>query len=300
MIYFLYNLSNHIGSFWQNLINTLISIIKIFIQTKFSISFPKITSNKATILANGPSLRTSLQKDIDFIKDSEIYCVNNFASAEVFTQIKPQNYVMLDPSYFKFTEITEDREDIKKTLNALCLDVSWKMSLYVPVYARKSYLVKQISFNNNIQVQYFNYTIVKGFSNFRNWIFSKLLGMPQCQNILAATLYVAITRQHPEVYLFGADHSWIEEIRLNEENELIGRQLHFYDNPTKLKLEKIEKLINKPIKGFMAAQMLSLHKAFYSYEVLADYGVSQDVKIYNASAKSYIDSFEKIKINTID
>jgi hypothetical protein len=47
----------------------------------------------------------------------------------------------------------------------------------------------------------------------------------------------------------------------------------------------------------MAAQMLSLHKAFYAYEVLADYANSQNVKVLNASVKSYIDSFEKIRLS---
>lgn len=296
MVYFLYNLNNLIVSFLRNLTGSFVSIMKILIQSKFGVSFPKIKSTKASILANGPSLRNSFEKGIDFIKNTEIYCVNNFASAEIFTQIRPQNYVLLDPNYFKFSEETTDRDDIKKTLTSFCSNVTWDMYLYVPIYARKSYLIKQISVNKNIKIIFFNYTIVTGFHKFQNWIFSKLLGMPQCQNILAATLYISISKKHNEIYLFGADHSWIEEVRLDEENQLVGRQLHFYDNPTQLKLEKIEKLTQAPIKGFMAAQMLSLHKAFYSYEVLANYAAYQSVKIYNASAKSYIDSFEKIKI----
>jgi hypothetical protein len=298
MIYFLYNLSNGISNFFQNLLGVIIAFIKILIQSKLGLSFPKTASKKAIILANGPSLKVSLEKDLDFILTNEVYCVNNFASSDAFAKIKPQNYVILDPAYFSYNEQNTEREDIKKTLNAFLNQVNWQMNLYLPIYAKKSYLVDIITQSNkNIGIHYFNYTIVKTFKGLQHWLFRNLLAMPQCQNILSASIYISITRKHQEVYLLGADHSWIEEFKLNDDNQLIGRQLHFYDDPSKLKFEDIATVIKVSSKGFMAAQMLSLHKAFYAYEVLADYANSQNVKVLNASVKSYIDSFEKIRLS---
>ena len=50
-------------------------------------------------------------------------------------------------------------------------------------------------------------------------------------------------------------------------------------------------------ESYMAKQFLSLHKAFKGYEVLARYAKFRGVKVLNASKRSYIDVFEKIKLS---
>jgi hypothetical protein len=119
--------------------------------------------------------------------------------------------------------------------------------------------------------------------------------MPQSQNILAASLYLAITRRFKEVYLFGADHSWHEEIRMSDTNELLMKQEHFYDKPGDIAHIPVYDVVKKETSR-MSAQFASLSKAFYSYEVLRDYAASLNVQVLNASAKSYVDAFKRIKI----
>ncbi len=48
----------------------------------------------------------------------------------------------------------------------------------------------------------------------------------------------------------------------------------------------------------MSSQFLALHKAFLGYEVLRDYAQSLGVQVFNASAKSYIDAFARVKLMT--
>jgi hypothetical protein len=280
-----------LSSFMNRGIDTVVSIPKMLLMSRFGLKFPNKAGKVASVLGNGPSLEQSLEEDIKFIKNTELYCVNNFAISEFFIALRPQNYVLLDPAYFSYSTENNGRMDVQNTIQLLITKVEWNMNLFIPVLARKSYLASEIlRQNKNISIHYYNYTILRGFDFFRFFGFRTRLGMPQCQNILAASLYIAITRQHENIYIFGADHSWHEEMRLDESGELYCRQFHFYDKPESVQREKNEssKKIHKLFQ--------SLVKAFYSYEVLSEYSKNRQVKVWNASKKSYIDSFEKTKV----
>lgn len=285
-----------IGAFFKNLFGSFLSILKVLLLSKFPLKLPKTTFKKASVLGNGPSLKTTLANDLDFIKTTDIYVVNLFSSSKEFTEIKPQNYVILDPAFFLFSPTNDGREDIKKTLDCLIKNTIWEMKLFVPYKARKSYFVQQISKTKlNIQFCYYNYTIVEGFAWFRHRVFNLNWGMSQCQNILACALFLAIRRKYDEIYIFGADHSWHEEIRVTETNDIEIKQVHFYDNAAEVKHQKVLD-VNTNIHSNMQATFLSLYKAFYGYSILKQYADYQGVKVYNASAKSYIDAFERVKI----
>jgi hypothetical protein len=274
------------------LISTVASVLKVLIKSRFSVEILPPQWPVCAILGNGPSLRQTLENDLAFLQQAELYCVNNFASSPEYALLKPQNYALLDPAFFLYSEANNGRQDVEKTIRCLLNLTVWPMNLYVPQSARGSYLVRQVqrthSGSNAVRVVFYNYTVVRGYAWFRHFIFRKGWGMPQSQNILAASLYLAITRCFREVYLFGADHSWHEEIRITDSNELLMKQEHFYDKPgdaTYIPVWDVVKL----------AQFASLSKAFYSYEVLRDYAQTLQVRVLNASAKSYVDAFIRVK-----
>lgn len=292
----LFSIYLQIGAFFKNLFNSILSIFKILVMSKFFLKIPKTTQKKASILGNGPSLKITLNQDLDFIKTTEIYAVNLFASSTEFGEIQPQNYVMLDPAFFMYNQANNGREDIKKTLDSLIKNTNWEMKLFVPYKAKKSFLVKEISENNkHIQFQYFNYTIVEGFAWLRHALFNLNLGMSQCQNILACALFVAIRRKHDEIFLFGADHSWHEEIKVSESNDIEIKQIHFYDNASQVKHQKVLD-VNTKVHSNLQTIFLSLYKVFYGYGILKKYADYQSVKVLNASKKSYIDTFERVSL----
>ncbi len=284
------------GAFFENLLQSVVSVVKVLLLSKFSL--PKFSNQKpnAAILGNGPSLNQTLTDKLDFLKETDIYCVNLFALSTVYASLKPQNYVLLDPAFFMFSEQNDGRQDIKKTFDAILQQTDWSMRLFVPARSRNSYIVKKLKQERpNIQICLFNYTIVRGFPAFRHWFFEHNLGMPQCQNILAASLYVALVQDYKNVYLFGADHSWHEEIRITEQNEFEMRQVHFYDNASNVKHEKVIDVRNNS-RPRLHAQFLSLHKVFYSYEILGVFAKSRNINVLNASNKTYIDAFERVMI----
>ncbi len=285
-----------IGVFFENFFQSMLSLAKVLLMSSFNL--PKFLNQKptASILGNGPSLNQSLEESLAFIKETDIYCVNNFASSSIYTAIKPQNYVMLDPAYFLYSAENSERKDIEKTLEAILSLTDWNMKIFFPAKHRNSYLVNEIrKAKPTIQICFFNYTIVRGFVFFRNWFFKHNLGMPQCQNIMGACIYVALVQNYSTIYLFGADHSWHEEIRITEQNELEMRQVHFYDNTSNTKYQKVVD-VRDNTKPKLHSQFLSLHKAFFSYEILNTFAEYRNTKILNASKKSYIDTFERISL----
>lgn len=284
------------GAFFENSLQSVVSVMKVIVLSKLGL--PKFSNQKpnASILGNGPSLNQALADNLDFLKETDIYCVNLFALSTVYASLKPQNYVLLDPAFFMFSEQIDGRQDIKKTFDAIIQQTDWPMRLFVPARSKSSYIVKKLKQERpNIQIYFFNYTIVRGFPVFRHWFFKHNLGMPQCQNILAASLYVALLQDYKNIYLFGADHSWHEEIRITEQNEFEMRQVHFYDNANNVKHEKVIDVRNNS-RPRLHAQFLSLHKVFYSYEILETFAKSRHINVLNASRKTYIDAFERVTV----
>ena len=285
---------NSVSQFLGELFSSLLSLLKVVIRGRYATRLPTRQQPICSVLGNGPSLKESLAAQLEFIRQTEIVCVNNFAHADVFSQLRPQDYIISDPNYFLFTEQTTDRDDIKQTLNIFLTSVNWSMFLYVPHFAKGSYLLRKIEQGNpNINVVYFNYTVVRGFRWLVYWLYGKGLGMPQAQTVIIAALTLMINRKFDRIYLFGADTSWHEEIRLNEQNQLLIKQIHFYDKPKDITHQPVYSDAQRQRTFSMASQFLSLHKVFRGYEVLRDYADHRGVKILNASAKSYIDAFER-------
>ncbi|GAB3491595.1 hypothetical protein GCM10027341_04800 [Spirosoma knui] len=288
---------NSARQFLSELFASLLSLVKVALRSRHATHLPARQLPTCSVLGNGPSLNESLEQHFEFIKTTEIVCVNNFAHAPIFVELKPQHYVISDPNYFLYTEKTTDRDDIRRTLSVFLEQVNWPMTLYVPHFAKGSYLLRQIAQGNSvIQVIYFNYTVVSGFQSLMHWLYARGLGMPRAQTVIIAALTLMINRRFNTIYLFGADTSWHEQIRLDEKNQLLIKQIHFYDKPKDVRHEPVYSDAQRQRTFSMASQFLSLHKVFRGYEVLRNYADHMGVTILNASAKSYIDAFERITI----
>lgn len=286
--------------FLSDLLNSLVSLLKILIQSRFGATLPVRQRPICSVLGNGPSLNDSLTLHSDFITDSEVVCVNNFASSSAFSALRPQNYVLLDPAYFQYTRQTTNRTDIEQMFTALVQTTTWDIFVYMPQYARPSYLVQTIfSQNTHLKPVFFNYTIVRGFDWLTHWLFSRQLGMPQSQTVLTAALFLAINRRFSTVYLFGADQSWHEGIRISDTNQLLMQQTHFYDTQNTLAYVPVGGA-GAATTSRMATQFASLAKVFFGYEVLKKYADYLGVQVLNASSKSYIDAFNRVVVRQSD
>ncbi len=280
----------------QNLYRSISGMAKVLFISKFILKFPKPYGKDCIILGNGPSLKITLSHYNSILNQIPTICVNNFALSKEFKIIKPKYYVMLDPGYF----IHKDRPDIKTVFYEFKNNINWEMTLFVPHFYRKDadilYFQKANSF---IKITFYNYTIVKGFDFFSFFLFRKNLAMPQFYNVLGASIYVALNMGYEKVWITGADHTWSDNIHIDNDNNLHRVDKHFYDKEE----NKSSNLIIDPISGRtakIAGFFNAMYRIFDSYDLLNNYATYMNSKIYNASEFSYIDAFERKKLDEID
>lgn len=285
-------LSGRLAFFAEQCINTCISFAKALLHFPFRSKLPASLAESCVILGNGPSLSHSLHLHMDFFKKHPLFAVNSFAMTDAYTVLKPSNYVILDPGFWMHSG-----KQVTDTLDALRINTGWPLELFVPTQARKSELFKTLAqANPHIRLNYYNYTVYKGFKSPGYFFFKKNLAMPQCQNVLAAAVFLGINTGYKAVYIFGADHSWHESLYVNDENIVCVKQVHFYDEEQKVSYHPFYKGPHIRETFRMDEIFHTFGKAFYSYRVLSDYAVSRGCMIYNASETSAIDAFKRIKL----
>jgi hypothetical protein len=285
----------NIGNWFKALFQTFLSMAKVLILTRRPDPLPKPQQRICSLLGNGPSLKQTLEEDLDFLKKTELVAVNNFATSGYYTTLQPANYVIHDPAYYLYDGVSFKRADIEATLKIIAEQTTWPINIYVQQRAKTSTFLKNLPIQNpNIRLIHYNYSIFEGFNFVKHWFFNKGWAMPQAQNVLVVALFLAINRRFDEIFMFGADHSWHEQFRLNEDNILEVKDLHFYSKSDTKHVVIID--VNDNSTVTMSQQFVSLSKAFRGYEVLRDFAKSKNIKIFNASKKTYIDAFARIKI----
>lgn len=276
-----------------NLFLSITSIIKVLILSRFKVNISRCQAknNACVILGNGPSLIRSIE-NAQF-EEEDILCVNNFVSSHLYEELRPNIYVVGGTIFFK-EEHTLPKEYIElrdAIFKGLIVKTKWSLILMVPYVAKKSkffqFCLKQ---NTLIKPYYYNTTPIEGLSKFSHLLFSLGLGMPRPHNVLIPSIMNCILLGYKKIYLMGADHSWLSEISVNEKNEALVNQKHFYDE-NETKPEKMQDYINRP-------RMLHeiLHKFYLSFKGYWDikaYAQKKGVTIYNCSETSMIDAFER-------
>jgi len=280
-------------NFFLKIIQTFFSVVKIILKAKFGLDLPKANAKTALILANGPSLNESLNKNIGFFFNKDIYAVNFFALSDKYEELKPKHYVLFDLAFFSYHPAENPHKDIGGFTKIFLNKTTWDITLYTQYHkiSKKSYLLNEINLKHkNITVKFLNNVTLDGFNRFKFFAFNKLWGIPQCRNVLAFSLFICINKRYENVFFVGADHSWHEDLKVNENNELIFVDKHFYDVKGKTHDNPTE-------RPKIHEQFYSLAKAFESYQVLKEYAESLNINVINYSEKSYIDAFKNKKIS---
>ena len=231
------------------------------------------------ILGNGPSLKEVLDKDLDKLKKNKMVAVNMFCSSNEFRLLKPEYYVIADPLYFNNEEnerIVMQRKSLVENLNK----IDWNMTLFLPSINRKSNTIQKIS-NKNINIVFYNLTPLSGFDKIQYWLFTNNLGMPAAKNVLCASIFIMANLNFKNIYLLGADHSWINGVKVNDKNELVRIDEHFYDTS--------EYVFPYSIYVFMKG----FTECMQTHERLAKYTKHLDVNVWNATKGSYIDAYPR-------
>ncbi len=275
-------LKDFAGNLWQ----TLLSIVKILLKSRKCPSCKQLPdSTDLVVLANGPSLNNTITAHRDFLTGQSLWAVNHAVQSDAFVSLQPQYYLLADPLFWLVPEICNN------TFKALAERVTWAMTLFMPTRANSSKEWSMLlAANTHITVVQYNSTPVEGFQWFTNCVYRKGWGMPRPHNVLIASLAVALRMPFKTIYIAGADHSWLPEISVNDNNEVLMHQKHYYDTntsrPATVRNEDLSTARLHTILGHMAT-------AFRSYWILRDFAQAQHIEVLNITPNSYIDAFPR-------
>lgn len=268
------------------------AFVKILFMSSFNTDVKKKKQEKAcVILGNGPSLNKLIKEQSDFLKNKDLVSVNLFPNTPLFSELKPKIHVISAPDFWRYDSKPLYFEMRKTHFESMAKKTDWPLEFYTPAPSRKFPEWKEMVQNNkNISAKYYNYTPVEGLSCFSHWAYRNNLGMPRPHNVLVPAIMIAINLGYSEIYLWGADHSWLPLISVDDNNHALIDNKHFYDEGS----SKPEQM-NKPGSEYRKLHEI-LKKLMYSFEsyfVIKKYAERQGAKIINGTPNSYIDAFER-------
>ncbi len=273
--------SDKIASFASRLGQTAKSIVKLLTQRRRA-TITKAdadTSRPLIILANGPSLNQTIAESLPSLQAHPTLAVNFAANAPEFRTLRPRYYVLIDPHFFSAT----DDPNVTRLWDNLAR-VDWPMTLIVPARRRRL-----IPASVNIDTLTVNDIAVEGFLPLENAAFARGWGMPRPRNVLIPSIMAAIAMGFKEIYLTGADHSWMKTISVNDNNQVVSIQPHFYkDNDKELARVRTDYL-HRPLHTILD----SFRIAFASYHTIARFAATRGIRIVNSTPGSYIDAFPR-------
>lgn len=255
--------------------------VKIVIQSRPSGVRRAEQSGPLVILANGPSLRQTIDSRLESLRSVPSLAVNFAANAPEFQLLRPRYYVLADPHFF----VNAESDNVSRLWRNLSL-ADWDMTLFVPVrYVRKS----RGLVGERVRVCRFNAVGIEGFHRFEHWAFSCGLAMPRPRNVLIPSIMIGLGLGYNEIYLAGADHSWLRTISVNDANEVVSVQPHFYKEEAGEQARVVSEYRDYRLHDILD----SFRIAFRSYHAIRRYADRIGARVYNATAGSFIDAFER-------
>lgn len=254
-------------------------------------------SDKIVILGNGPSLLDSISQYKAEILENDKIVVNFFASSDLYEVVRPNIYVFADPAFFSVPE--ELKDSINKLLQDIKRKTTWPIKFFIPSTARNAVLIPLLQENKYISINFYfsGWQDIGKKTKFEAW--DENLIHPPAQNVLNVAIYLALYWGYKETYLIGADSSFLEDLRVDQNtNELFTIDRHFYDNKKVYSDKKlIESKRGRVMNNWTLHDLIHAYgRMFEHYYELKQYADYKGLKVYNASEYSWINVFERRKL----
>lgn len=264
---------------------SLASVAKVLLLSKgASMSSDEGKGRELLIMGNGPSLRKTIDEDLDWLLAHDLMAVNFAALSPDFFRLRPKYYILADGHFFNSLHHDNNVRKLWDTFSR----ISWEMTLLIP--SKFKHLVKPLVMHSKgIRLRFFNLTPVEGFRWLSHLFFSSGLGMPRPRNVLIPAIMEGIRLGFTKIYLCGADHSWTKTLDVDNDNFVVSIQPHFYEDN-----EEEHKRVRETYKGLRLHEVMgSMVVAFRSYWTIAGYAKKKNIEIINATPGSMIDAFPK-------
>lgn len=244
------------------------------------------------IMGNGPSLTKDVRENLEFLKKVDCIGVNNFSLSPMYEVLKPKHYVICDPGYAERNSRRELYQSFQESASKLAEKTSWGLTIHAPKFMEKwNHFSESCGALDNIRFVYYPVITAKGPLWFRYAVYRRNLAHPPFFNVLNAAVFLAINLGYNPVFLVGADHSWLNGLRVDRQNRLSWVDDHFEYGATS-PVPVYKNTFSR--SGCTISETLEkLANAFSVYWELRAYAEARNTFVYNADAESYIDAFEK-------
>lgn len=265
---------------------SLKSVTKMLLQSRCTRPWPHRSDacgNAIVVMGNGPSLAQTIAEHGERLATMPTMAVNFAAIAPEFTRLRPEYYIMVDPLFFT----PSDQPNMQRLRRALA-DVDWDMTLIVP-QGKVVALDPTIIANKHIHPLCINAVGLEGWRWLTHWAYTHRLGMPRPRNVLIPAIMAAAWLGFGTIYVAGADHSWMRTIAVDDDNNVISVQPHFYKDDA-----SEQKRVDTTYRGYRLHDIVhSFYVAFRSYHLLAAWARRRHIDIFNVTPGSYIDAFDR-------
>jgi hypothetical protein len=273
----------------------ILAVILLTLKNRFRrAGYPIRQYDTLQILGNGPSLKEDLPRVLSHRSSSALMAVNSFATTELYEQLKPEYYVIVDPAFFSTSLQAERLKTVQQsTIRAISEKTTWSLSLVVPYSAQKSACLHEMFASKPlIKLHYLPYIPVFGGSDRLNiFFFKRGLANPLFQNVLIAWLFIGLKMHYNQLIVWGADHSWHEDYRLGADNLIHTPDSHFYKEAVNRPDMILSHADGRPQQ--VPEAFTSIARALSIYHLLARYATAVHSHIVNLSSKTWIDAFPR-------
>lgn len=229
--------------------------------------------------------------------------VNDFFRDPHFKALRPRYHVIADPVYWYDDCLEAYGAPVVEALAS----ADWDCTLFLPRRASGSRLHSELV-KRGVEYVFCPVAPLEGFTAFRRLMFRLRLAAPRAQNVLVATVAIALWMEVRDIYIFGADHSWHREITVADDNVVVHAGAHSYDLKEERKPfwkpEGLRKVLNglptERADCFTISELfLAWSRVHRSYEMLADLANARGARVRNATQDSFIDAFERASPSVI-
>lgn len=265
-------------------------------------TLPMIEHDRDSIIlvGSGPSLKVTLDKSISEFANHDVMVCNYFANTDYYSQIKPKLYILADPMFgFPKEKEVMAVENLKRVLIE---KTKWYITLIIPSEWKTCDIAKLGDRSQYISVVFYNSDTrtIDEDAKFEAWDKNSIA--PPRQTVMNVALYISLYWGYKETYLVGVDTSFLEDIKVDQRNNtLFTLDKHFYDNK---EIYIDDRYFNEKIGKVLTGRKLydfvfNIGKMLKGYHDLKEYADYKGLKVYNASEYSWIDCFERKKLNTL-
>lgn len=219
--------------------------------------------------------------------------VNSTCLSPVFLTLRPDRFFLIDPAFFREPinngGLAEMNAEIERTLAQVVSVTEWPMTVVVPWHYRNAPSTRRLQSNKFITI--FGLPVFNSRSRSKAL---KQLGLslgilnPVYRNVLIAAVFYSLRAGHSRTILWGAHHTWLTEVAVDQQNQVLHSVRHTEDQRIGVPLLDINGS-PRPFHDYL----YQLATVFEQYHVLQAYAEAHGQEVLNATSDSFIDAFAR-------